>query len=65
MKRTEWIVSVANDEEIGVIESAQWIKEIVRCEDCEYFGGTNNPCGAIGIYTKPEWFCSDGEQKDS
>ena len=39
--------------------------EIVRCEDCKYFGGANNPCGAINIYTKPDWFCADGERKET
>lgn len=36
MKRKEWIVSIADEGEIGVVESAKWMQELVRCKDCKH-----------------------------
>ena len=33
----EWIAWVADEGEIGVIESAKWECELVRCKDCKHY----------------------------
>ena len=49
---------------------------VVRCKDCKYYRATPGYCaydriwqenkGHIwGMYCKPDWFCADGERKDT
>ena len=69
-KRAEWIVSIADEGEIGVIESANWMQELVRCNDCihwdrghaEECNNSDSVCFHNG-WCKPDWFCADGERK--
>ena len=61
MKRTEWIVSVADEGEIGVIELANWMQELVRCKDCKHYMTMHCTCG--GCYISDDWFCADGERR--
>ena len=74
MKRTEWIVSVADEGEIGVIESANWMQELVRCEDCKnghhIVNAVNGEVMVYRVFCKPtqaihepDWFCADGERR--
>lgn len=77
MKRIEWIVSIANKGEIGIIESAKWVQELIRCKDCKHahltYDGECKYCdmdkdeyGSIEEKYRPgDWFCADGERKDS
>lgn len=38
--------------------------KIVRCKDCNHYNSPNNPCGSLGIYTKPDWFCAEGKRRE-
>ena len=39
-------------------------RELVRCEDCRYYHGKNEGCGATGFYPPSgDWFCADGERR--
>ena len=66
MKRTEWIVSIANEGEIGIIESAKWVQELIRCKDCK--NGEPGACGygidCDGFWHDDDWFCADGKRKE-
>lgn len=76
MKRTEWIVSVADESEIGVIESANWMQELVRCKDCKFakksvrhskedeYKCTLSEFEGLYDYHNKDWFCADGERND-
>ena len=48
-------------------------KEFVRCKDCKhwYFADNRIPseqenvCGRNGIVVTPDWFCADGERRET
>ena len=44
-------------------------QEIVRCKDCMHYDGDEysglGTCLENGVCSKPDWFCADGERKDS
>ena len=68
MKRTEWVVSIADEGEVGVIESANWLHELVRCKDCEWFEmprfGERGFCRHLDIVRDTLWYCSDGRRRN-
>ena len=47
--------------------------ELVRCKDCKhwYFADNRIPseqenvCGRNGIVVTPDWFCADGERRET
>ena len=57
----------------GVIYMAERIEEaptiyIVRCKDCKYWEMRNSPRGWCVVhqgYVSPQYFCADGERKES
>lgn len=40
-------------------------QELVRCKDCKHWEQSNGHCPLNNIFTYAEWFCADGERKDS
>ncbi len=52
-----------NDAIEAIMENADRI-QIVRCGDCKYFK-EGNRCDLLeNFYTKKDWFCADGEEKE-
>ena len=57
----------------GVVYMAQRIEEaptidIVRCKECRYWEMRNSPRGWCVVhqgYVSPQYFCADGERKES
>ena len=45
-------------------EISQCCEQIVRCKDCKYRCG-NTRCSLYDIYPEYDWFCADGERKDT
>lgn len=43
--------------------------ELVRCKDCKHYGVDENcrlgNCLENGVCSTPDWFCADGERRDS
>ena len=38
---------------------------VVRCRDCKFYYGVNEECGCNGGYHLEDWFCADGERRNS
>lgn len=56
----------------GAIEQ-EIVGELVRCKDCQWwerdsqprYHSDERPCNILGMGTPPEWFCADGEVRES
>ena len=61
--KNEWIISIGDDQnpEAGVVETAKWIQEVVRCKDCVKRPYDNCPFNEHTTY-KPEddFYCAEG-----
>lgn len=40
------------------------VVEVVRCKDCIYWRGENDPCKGICIDFDADGYCSEGKRKD-
>lgn len=45
--------------------------EIIRCKNCQWWDrrinkkSENHRCFSLGRWTSPEWYCADGERKET
>ena len=67
--KKDYIVEL-REKEADELMNDHWVGELVRCKDCKYGEpwGVLIGCGTakgFGITHKPDWFCADGERKDS
>ncbi len=38
---------------------------VVCCRDCKFYYGVNEECGCNCGYHSEDWYCADGERRDS
>lgn len=46
--------------------SLKAVGELVRCKDCEYYGGERGSESGCRYYdiNEPNWFCGDGKRRE-
>lgn len=66
---TEFIITCPSELDAdGHYRIDRW-KELIRCKDCKHYDGDENSwlgtCLENGVCSTPDWFCADGEMKES
>lgn len=67
--KKEYIVEL-REEEADELMDEHWVGELVRCKDCKYWRTNTEFCmrwsvANVAHHTPPNWYCADGERKNS
>ena len=68
--KKDYIVEL-REEEADELMDEHWVGELIHCKDCKHFRKADNAmvanqyCRNLHIAVPNDWFCADGERKES
>lgn len=62
---TEFIITCESELQNDGSYKIKRYRELVRCKDCKHWEQSNGHCPFNSIFTNEDWFCADGERKET